>query len=87
MIDREHAVSPRLGARLPDDAALRGRPGRSSRELPGTRLSAVPRQSDAGRREPVGGGDLSPRVQEIAEATRLRTDVSFVVITDVSGLV
>ncbi len=33
----------------------------------------------------VEAGDLSPRVQEIAEATRLRTDVSFVVITDVSG--
>lgn len=33
----------------------------------------------------VEAGEISPRVQEIAEATRLRTDVSFVVITDVSG--
>ena len=31
-------------------------------------------------------GSISPRMQEIAEAVRLRTGVSFVVITDVSGV-
>lgn len=37
-------------------------------------------------RELLESDEISPRVQEIAEATRLRTGVSFVVITNVSGI-
>jgi two-component system CitB family sensor kinase len=37
-------------------------------------------------RQLLGTGEISPRVQEIAESVRLRTGVSFVVVTDVRGV-
>ncbi len=37
-------------------------------------------------RENVGSSVISPELQEIAEAVRLRTGVSFVVITDIDGV-
>ena len=37
-------------------------------------------------RQLVDDDDISPRIQEVGESVRLRTGVSFVVITDVNGL-